>query len=235
MSPPSALHRSGVRTLSPGFKVFLSGSVLLLGGVGTLPFYQPGQVLRSFPPTDDQPVIVALPDGIAELPPLVKTKESLPIVLPSVAVQMEKYAQAYPEPNLVPKSLPPPKVSKPSEPVGHSVAKPAVTPITPIRTFASIHQLAPKTTAPFDRQATAFDEQPECIDPQKIVDSLLPLFHFAENLKPSSQEASEKTPPENPFRQPDEKEERKLSPLRPYVELRPLRLPKEKVGDGAKL
>ena len=138
----------------------------------------------------------------------------------AIASQTEKYAKAYPEPVLA-SEVPS------SESVRPLVETPPRPPLAPIQEFSSIHRLTPSLITPIERQDVTFDGQPECIDSSKLADSLLPMFHFAENLKPISMEIVEQTPPENPFQPPDDREVRKLSPLRPYVELRPLRLPEK--------
>ena len=209
MSPPGALHRSGERALalSPSFKVFLSGSILFLGIAGALPFYQPIR-MSSTPPT--APLSA---DGTATLNTLSDK------AAPTIAVQAEKYAKSYPEPLLVSESLPPNTAPKPLA----SDGKPTIKPISAtVRDFAAVRQFTPPPATTVDRQTTTFDKQPDCIDPSKVADSLLPMFHFAENLKPPSAETDAKTPPQNPFPQPTATQ--KLLPLRPYTELRPLRL-----------
>ena len=223
MSPPSALQRSeeSVPSLSPGSKVFLSGSILLLGTVGVLPFYQPNRDLP-IPQTVGRTPSVSIPCEKTVPPPTVDPKNgsekidgSVVKAVPAVAVQSEKYAKAYPEPILVSGTQAVPNAPKPLEAAAKS-------PPPPIREFASIHRITPVAAAP-KRQDASFEARPENINPSKVTDSLLPMFHFAENLKPLSTEATAKTPPDNPF-QPTASEEKKLLPLRLYNELRPLRL-----------
>ena len=226
MSPPGTLHRSGdcAPSLSPNFKIFLSGSVLFFGAVGTLPFFQTSGI----PPLPPQTVVAVIPDDITVLLPITEPKggsamtgSPFDLAQAAVAVQSEKYARAYPEPILVSEVPVPDHAEKSTE----SPPKPFT---VPVREFAAIHRLVPNPTTPFNGQTVTFDEQPECVDPSKLVDSLLPMFHFAENLKPSPQEVAENVLPENPFLPLEVREDRKLSPLRPYVELRPLRLPEKK-------
>ena len=222
MFPPSTLHRTGgcALALSPNIKIFLSGSVLFLGTVGALPFFQANQL----PTPDKQPVIAAIPNETAfssfpvSQPDFISPLDHAPA---AVAVQTEKYAKAYPEPILASEVLT-------SESVHESTGSPPKVPTVSVREFKPIHRLAPSPKTSLSRQAVTFDERPECIDAAKLVDSLLPMFHFAENLKPLSPETVEHTLPENPFQPPDVPEDRKLSPLRPYVELRQLRLPEKK-------
>ena len=228
MSPPSALHRSGgcAPALSPHLKIFLSGGVLFFGAVGALPFYQMNQA-QSLPVSSSQNVATAIPQEVAAPFPNGEPKDGVPMVgttfdqVPAaIAVQSEKYAKAYPEPTLVSETSS--SVSA-RPPTGSPSSPPA-----PLREFTSIHQLVPGAAPPLNRQAVTFNEQPECIDPSKLADSLLPMFHFAENLKSLSTRTIDTVPPENPFLPSDIHEDRKLSPLRPYVELRPLRLPEKK-------
>ena len=240
MSPPSALHRSSgcVSALAPNLKVFLSGSVLFFGTVGTLPFYQPSRLPSSSLPNEQSVLQLAVAEISNEITPplpIVEPKDgssmfSFPSVpAPSVvAVQSEKYAQAYPEPILTFETPIPADVPQTSK--GNDLS-PTKASSAPFREFATIHQFAPVKATSLNRQVATFDKQPECVDPSKLVDSLLPMLHFAENLKPLSQDSIAETPPENPFLSPDVQEERKLSPLQPYLELRPLRLPEKKHPD----
>ena len=222
MSPPNSPHRParGASALSLGLKVFLSASVLFVGTIGTFPFLLPAPVTS---PMGEQVVAAAIPVDEA----LPANLDTLPIkTLPSIAKHSEKVAQAYPEPILSPVT-PTTKTEQPLPEAGAESPAPSVS--APLRKFVSIHPFTASTTALIAKTPTAFSEQPKSIDSSKIADTLLPMFHFAENLKPLSREKAERTPPENPFRQiqvdvPVPFEDKKLLPLRSLVELRPLRL-----------
>jgi len=222
MSPPNSLHRpgKGASALSSGFKIFLSASILLLGAVGALPFLREKVAVPIPSPQVER--IVTVPTSVDNVPPptVSVTIDTLPnkTVPPSVAENTGKVAHVYPEPILV--SVAPLLKAElcPSEiPKVESTVKPVA---VFVREFASIHPFTTSTTALIDKAPTTFDKRPESIDPSKIADALLPMFHFAENMKPLSSEKGERTPPENPFQHGG----KKFMPLRVFAELRPLRL-----------
>ncbi len=243
MSPLNSPHRPVLCAvaLSPGLKLFLSGSVLLLGSMGTLPFFH-GIDPSPIPPLPDEQITAApLPkenvkknakETIVAEPLSCESKKSGLSGNPPQSVKAEKrekYAQAYPEPMLVAAPSSSKAVEVSTKSVADSIVKPI---IVPFREFSSIHEFKESPTTFLDRESMEFDTQPESIDPAKTVDMLLPMFNFAENLKPLSKESGIRTPPDNPFQQQSIEasvtEERRLSPLRPYIELRPLRIPEKR-------
>ena len=232
MSPPYSPHcpGQGAVALSSGLKVFLSIGVLFLGAMGASPFLLE-EVPVSVPTTGDGLAAAPLPtDNLfpVTLPenPVALSKEP---TSPQLAEISAKVAKPYPEPILVAEA--PPK-SPPSSATERSTVKlptEFVVKMVSISPFASIHSATPSPTAFPARTPILFPSRPEGINPSKIADSLLPMFHFAENSKPLSRDEDNQTPPENPFRQLQNdttisNDNQELSPLRPFVELRPLRL-----------
>ena len=229
MSPPSTLHRpeQGASAFSSGFKVFFSASILFFGAVGTLPFLLEKAAVPV--PSSNERIATASTSADNVSPVSVSAKiGTLPNKMPlsSVAENKGKIAQAYPEPLLV-SVAPPQKTERRSSEIAAETAVKSTS--VSVREFASIHSFTTSTTTLIGKTPTSFDKRPESIDSSKIADALLPMFHFAENLKPLSEEKGERAMPENPFRQLKvapmvPREDSQFRPLRTVVELRPLRI-----------
>ena len=224
MSPPNSPHRpgQGALALTPGFKVFLAGSILFLGTMSALPFLLERDSTAIPPSSETRTGTVSLSvDGV---PPIAVSEQSLAsttAAAPAFAEHSKKVVQRVSTPQLLPTE----------QQTSDAAVESAVQPIAVrVREFASIHSPSQSTTTPPERKSIVFDKKPEKINPSKIADALLPMFHFAENLKPLTNEKGNQSPPENPFRLQSVGEtapsgENKLLPLRPFLELRPLRLP----------
>lgn len=206
--------------LSPTKKIVLSGLIIALG------FAAAGFHLRR--PIETvankavDPVLAAAPLPSAETtdapaaPFSASSSSSAPAPAPLPDEGAEKYAQAYPPPILVAdeKSVrhPGKKTVKPNQ----SAEKPVVVIKNP--EFKPVHQLSKPVPRVMKADRSEFKPIPKAKSSTGAMDELLPLFDFAENLKPLTFGVVAPVQPSNPFQAIGD-----LTPLRPFQgELVPL-------------
>lgn len=231
MSPPGFPLRpeqgTSGRALPPRAKMLLATAIVLIGSASAFPFRKDNSV-SPIPPVPDQASLRSLqPVGADVLPTVFKEPTA------AVAAGVEKYAAAYPEPALRTENA----IAASTDGADGTIVREIS---VPYREFRSLPATSGAGTTFLERNSTAFGDQPAPVDQAAVVDGMLPMFYAADNLKPLSK-GNETTLPENPFETnptallsqqvltvvgtEGNAQTPKLTSLKPFVELKSLKLP----------
>lgn len=200
--------------LKPSLKIFFASTILLIGtAVAAACFHFP----NDFPDAvHDELSSISVPElpnrelEVRELESLPKIPLSVNTVInPIKDTGVEKYAQAYPPPilpiekpvenvsvaanNLTDEKDIQQKIQQDIHQIHQEISfRPVNTEIKPIHDFSGIPSLVSEPT----RKKMA--PKPQAVSATEEIDALMPIFRFAENLKPIDKDFEQKMP-ENPF------------------------------------
>lgn len=198
-SPIPPVPESGApasAALSPKTKIFLAGSIIALGlAVAGFHWRRP---IENFVNKVVDPVLTAapLPSGeqIETAPIPAQKIEAPPTPAPDTGA--EKYSQAYPPPILVADESPSRPRGKKTVEANKTAEKPTVASSSE---FKPVHPLSKPVPSLIKADRSKFAPIPEAKSTSGALDELLPLFDFAENLKPLSHGNAAPVQPSNPF------------------------------------